>query len=52
VGVREIGNRPMVRLNLWSIRTTVCPEAYIHVRIEPGKEATWRIRYVFYELPK
>ncbi|MBV9268131.1 MAG: hypothetical protein JO061_18325 [Acidobacteriaceae bacterium] len=52
IGVREIGDHPLVRLNLWSIRTTVCPEAFIHLRVEPGREVRWRIRYLFYELPK
>ena len=50
-GVREIGNRPLSLVNFWSIRTTVCPEAYIHMRIEPGKTFTWKITYRFYTLP-
>lgn len=50
IGVREIGDRPLSRLNLWSIRTTVCPEAFIHLHVEPGKDARWKIRYVFYQL--
>ena len=48
VGVRQIGDRPLSRLYFWSIRTTVCPEAYIHIRVEPGKEETWRTAYEFY----
>ena len=51
-GVREIGDRPLTRLHLWSIRTTVCPEAYIHMKIDPGQEFKWTIRYQFYTLPK
>jgi hypothetical protein len=47
-GVRQTSDRPMSRLVLWSIRTTVCPEAYIDMQIEPGKEFTWRITYDFY----
>ena len=47
-GVRQIGNRPMSQLNFWSIPTTVCPEAYIHMRIEPGKTFKWKIVYRFY----
>jgi hypothetical protein len=47
-GVRETGNRPLSLVNFWSIRTTVCPEAYIHMHIEPGKTFTWRIAYDFY----
>jgi hypothetical protein len=47
-GVRQTSDRPLVRINYWSIRTTACPEAYIRMRIEPGKEFTWRIEYDFY----
>jgi hypothetical protein len=47
-GVRQTGDRPLSRLYFWSIRTTVCPEAYIHIRVEPGKEETWRTAYEFY----
>ncbi len=51
IGVRQTGNRPLAKLVFWSIRTTACPEAYIDMHIEPGKEFTWRITYDFYKLP-
>jgi hypothetical protein len=41
----------MSKLHLWSIRSTVCPEAFIDLRIEPGRESSWRITYEFYEVP-
>jgi hypothetical protein len=47
VGIREIGDRPLATINFWSIRTTLCPEAYIHMKIEPGQEFKWSIRYEF-----
>jgi hypothetical protein len=47
-GVRQTSDRPIERINFWSIRTTACPEAYIHVKAEPGKTFTWRIAYEFY----
>jgi hypothetical protein len=50
-GVREIEDRPISKLYFWSIRSTVCPEAYINVRVEPGHELKWRIKYEFYTLP-
>jgi hypothetical protein len=50
-GVREIGDRPLSDFNFWSIRSTVCPEGYIHMRIEPGKTFAWKITYRFYTLP-
>jgi len=47
-GVRQTADRPVARINYWSIRTTACPEAYIHMNIAPGKEFDWKIRYNFY----
>ena len=52
IGVRQTSDRPLSKLYFWSIRSTVCPEAYIDMRIEPGKEFTWRITYDFYTLPE
>ena len=48
VGVEQTGDRPISRINFWSIRTTICPEAYIRVKIAPGETASWTIRYRFY----
>jgi hypothetical protein len=50
-GVRQRSDRPMAKLNFWSIRTTVCPEAYIDLRIAPGSESRWQIAYEFYRTP-
>ena len=49
-GVRQRGDLPISKVVFWSIRTTVCPEAYVHLRVEPGKESKWRIQYEFYTL--
>jgi hypothetical protein len=49
-GVREIGDHPISKLYFWSVRTTLCPEVYTAVRVEPGKRAKWRITYQFYTL--
>jgi len=51
-GVRQTADRPISKINFWSIRSTVCPEAYIDMRIEPGREFTWTIHYEFYTLPE
>lgn len=48
VGVEQTADLPISRFNFWSIRTTICPEAYIHLVIEPGQTARWSIRYRFY----
>jgi len=47
-GVRQTSDRPLTRINYWSIRSTACPEAYIHMSIPPGQEFKWRIAYEFY----
>jgi hypothetical protein len=49
-GVRETGDHPIAKLYLWSVRTTVCPEAYISLNIAPKKKATWQVKYDFYTL--
>jgi hypothetical protein len=49
-GVRITADRPLTRLALWSPRRTLCPEPFISVRLDPGKEFTWRIVYAFYTL--
>ena len=51
-GVRQVGDQPISKVVFWSIRSTVCPEAYNHFRIEPGHEAKWRVAYEFYTLTK
>jgi hypothetical protein len=48
VGVRETGDRPIQRLYFWSIRTTVCPEAYVRVHADPGKTDHWVTTFEFY----
>ncbi len=50
-GVRIRGNRPMVKLNFWGIRSVVCPEPYLHLQVEPGQETHWRYTYDFYTIP-
>jgi hypothetical protein len=47
-GVRQTGDRPIVRINYWSIRSTPCPEAYVHIKAAPGETFTWKISYEFY----
>ena len=50
-GVRQTADHPLARMNFWSIRNTVSPEAYIDLKVAPGQEATWRITYEFYTFP-
>lgn len=50
-GVRQTSDRPIAKMVLWSIRSNVSPEAYIDLKIAPGKEESWNISYDFYAIP-
>jgi hypothetical protein len=50
VGVRQSADRPISKVVFWSPRTTVCPEGYVDLNVEPGQETRWRISYEFYTL--
>jgi hypothetical protein len=51
-GVRIQGDQPITKLVYWSIRTTLCPEAYVTLQIPPGGEKKWSYRYTFYDTRK
>lgn len=48
VGVEQTADSPIAKFYLWSIPTTISPEAYIHLNIPPGKSQKWVIRYRFF----
>jgi hypothetical protein len=50
-GVHITSDQPLDKVNFWAIRTVASAEPYIRLRIEPGKESRWTIRYDFYVLP-
>jgi hypothetical protein len=49
VGMRISGDRPLLRENLWSIRTVIAMEPFVSIAIEPGNEFTWTSTYDYYE---
>jgi hypothetical protein len=49
-GVKITCDQPILKLNFWCCSTTLCPEPYILVKADPGKEFTWKIHYEFYTL--
>jgi hypothetical protein len=51
-GVRITSDQPIQKLNFWCCYTTLCPEPYIKIKVDPGKEFTWKIHYEFYTLNK
>lgn len=50
VGVEESGSLPLSRVVFWSMRTTICPEAFVHIQVAPGQTVRWTIRYRFYAI--
>jgi hypothetical protein len=51
-GVKITCNQPFLKLAFWACSTTLCPEPYIKIKVEPGKEISWIIKYEFYSLTK
>lgn len=47
-GVRIRCDRPMLKLVFWASYKTVCPEPYIQIKVETGKEINWKISYEYY----
>ena len=50
-GVHFTSDQPLLKVNFWAISTVAAIEPYIHLKIEPGNEAHWTIRYDFYTFP-
>jgi hypothetical protein len=48
VGVQETSTLPLEKVYFWSIKNTICPEGYVHMRIEPGKTSKWEFRFRFF----
>jgi hypothetical protein len=50
VGVRITGDQPLESEELWSIRSTVAMEPFIHMTVAPGKTFRWSYSYLYYTL--
>jgi hypothetical protein len=50
-GVHFTSDQVLDKVNFWAIRSIAAVEPYILLKIEPGHESHWRIRYDFYTLP-
>ena len=49
-GVRVSGDHPMTKLLFWCGWKVLSPENYVTMKIEPGQEFKWSVRYEFYTL--
>lgn len=50
-GMKITGDRPLAQESLWSIRSVLAMEPFIHMVVEPGNEFTWSYTYSYYSLP-
>jgi hypothetical protein len=51
-GMKITGDRPLESEALWSIRSILAMEPFIHMSIEPGKDFTWTYTYDYYTTGK
>jgi len=51
-GMTIAGDRPLESEELWSIRSILAMEPFIHMLIEPGKDFTWKYTYDYYTTGK
>ena len=47
-GVSIIGDRPLVDLEVWAVRTVVAAEPYVDINVPTGAEFAWKYTYRFY----
>jgi hypothetical protein len=50
-GVRIKSDQPLSDLAFWSIHTTLCPEPYTLIHVDPGDEIKWSVTYEYYTRP-
>jgi hypothetical protein len=47
-GVEITGDRPLVNVEVWAVRTVVAPEPHIEINIPPSRDFKWKYTYRFY----
>ncbi len=51
-GIKFSVDKPLHRLAFWATTTTLCPENFILISLEPGKEETWVSDYTLLSFKK
>jgi hypothetical protein len=52
VGMNIKGDQPLESEELWSIRSILAMEPFIHMSIKPGETFQWKYTYLYYTLPR
>lgn len=50
-GMRITGDRPLESEQLWSIRSVLAVEPFVHMKIATGQKFSWTYTYVYYTIP-
>jgi hypothetical protein len=45
LALRVVGDTPLSKFNVWSIKTALCPEPFVAVKLDPGESMKWSSRY-------
>ncbi|MGW8315030.1 MAG: hypothetical protein ACWGNV_05470 [Bacteroidales bacterium] len=48
-GVKVHVDQPLYRMNFWATSTTLCPENFISMEVEPGGEKHWQSTYTLFD---
>lgn len=51
-GMKVTGDRPLSQESLWSIRSVLAMEPFVHMVVAPGKQFTWSYKYSYYSLTR
>jgi len=44
-------DKPLYRMAFWACKTTMCPENFIWIAVEPGQEENWKSEYTLFVNP-
>jgi hypothetical protein len=50
-GMRITGDRPLESEQLWSIRSVLAMEPFVHMKIATGQKFSWKYTYLYYTVP-
>jgi hypothetical protein len=50
-GLTIRGDRPLVNLEVWAVRTVVAAEPYVEIKVPTGGDFAWKYTYRFYTAP-
>jgi hypothetical protein len=50
-GIRMVGDRALLKYNLYAARLALCPEPFIEFKLAPNEKVRWASRYTLYAKP-